>query len=30
MDGKTDYQIVGSQNMDAESILREQAAKEVE
>lgn len=27
MDGKTDYQIVGSQNMDAESILREQAAK---
>ena len=30
MDGKTDYQIVGSQNMDAESILREQAAKEGE
>ena len=30
MDGKTDYQIVGAQNMDAESILREQAAKEGE
>lgn len=27
MDGKNEYRIVGSQNMDAESILREEAAK---
>ena len=26
MDGKKDYQIMGSQNMDADSILREKRA----
>ena len=26
MDGKKDYQIMGSQNMDAESMLREKKA----